>query len=66
MPREIKQKSSAVRAAGPIFDKQLGQHILKNPLVVNSIVEKVFLFPSFFLTIHFHLNSHLQGCIKIH
>ncbi|KAJ3262494.1 Dimethyladenosine transferase [Boothiomyces macroporosus] len=28
------------RAAGPLFDKTLGQHILKNPLVVKSIVEK--------------------------
>jgi 18S rRNA (adenine1779-N6/adenine1780-N6)-dimethyltransferase len=26
---------------GPIFNKELGQHILKNPLLVNSIVEKV-------------------------
>lgn len=26
---------------GPQFTKTLGQHILKNPLVVNSIVEKV-------------------------
>ena len=25
---------------GPLFDKDLGQHILKNPLVVNSIIEK--------------------------
>lgn len=27
--------------AGFIMNKSLGQHILKNPLVVNSIVEKV-------------------------
>lgn len=29
------------RASGFIFNKVLGQHILKNPLVVNGIVEKV-------------------------
>lgn len=28
---------------GPRFDKSQGQHILKNPLVLNSVVEKVFL-----------------------
>jgi len=27
-------------ASGPIADKSKGQHFLKNPLVVNSIVEK--------------------------
>lgn len=32
--------SSSARVTGPIFDKSLGQHILKNPLVVKSIVEK--------------------------
>ncbi|KAI8893421.1 S-adenosyl-L-methionine-dependent methyltransferase [Globomyces pollinis-pini] len=32
--------NSTSRAAGPLFDKNLGQHILKNPLVVNSIIEK--------------------------
>jgi 18S rRNA (adenine1779-N6/adenine1780-N6)-dimethyltransferase len=45
MPRadqKPKASSSATaRAAGPIFDKTLGQHILKNPLVVNGIVDKV-------------------------
>lgn len=25
---------------GPLFNKDLGQHILKNPLVVNGIVDK--------------------------
>ncbi|KAJ3322944.1 Dimethyladenosine transferase [Boothiomyces sp. JEL0866] len=33
-------ESKQNRAAGPLFDKTLGQHILKNPLVVKSIVEK--------------------------
>jgi 18S rRNA (adenine1779-N6/adenine1780-N6)-dimethyltransferase len=47
MPKAEKTKSvTATRAAGPIFDKTLGQHILKNPLVVNGIVDKVE--PSFF------------------
>lgn len=36
--QEIERDSS--RASGPLFDKSLGQHILKNPLVVKSIVEK--------------------------
>lgn len=31
---------SKSRASGPLFNKQLGQHILKNPLVVNGIVDK--------------------------
>jgi 18S rRNA (adenine1779-N6/adenine1780-N6)-dimethyltransferase len=29
-------------ASNPIFNKELGQHILKNPLVATGIVEKVF------------------------
>lgn len=28
-------------ANNPIFNKQLGQHILKNPLVAQGIVDKV-------------------------
>jgi hypothetical protein len=40
MPRTQIEKSGE-RASGPLFDKTLGQHILKNPLVVKSIVEKV-------------------------
>jgi 18S rRNA (adenine1779-N6/adenine1780-N6)-dimethyltransferase len=31
---------------GPEFTKTLGQHILKNPLVVNSIIEKAAILPS--------------------
>lgn len=30
-----------MRAFGPIFNKDLGQHILKNPLVAQGIVDKV-------------------------
>ncbi|KAJ3276327.1 dimethyladenosine transferase [Terramyces sp. JEL0728] len=41
MPKDRTQtESKQNRAAGPLFDKTLGQHILKNPLVVKSIVEK--------------------------
>ena len=36
-----KDKPSEDFLGGPQFTKTLGQHILKNPLVVNSIVEKV-------------------------
>lgn len=45
MPKE-KHKRSRVKASGPIADKSRGQHFLKNPLVVNSIVEKSHLKPS--------------------
>lgn len=31
---------------GPEFTKTLGQHILKNPLVVNNIIEKAHIQPS--------------------
>ncbi|KAJ1977387.1 Dimethyladenosine transferase [Dimargaris xerosporica] len=34
------------RHFGPIFNKDLGQHILKNPLVVNGIVDKAGIKPS--------------------
>ncbi|KAJ3335537.1 dimethyladenosine transferase [Kappamyces sp. JEL0680] len=42
MPKDRTQieKSAENRVSGPLFDKTLGQHILKNPLVVKSIVEK--------------------------
>lgn len=39
MPKDKKKRPKAV-ATGPIADKSRGQHFLKNPLVVNSIVEK--------------------------
>ena len=41
MPKDMqKTTGERAKAAGPLFDKSLGQHILKNPLVVKSIVEK--------------------------
>lgn len=50
MPKEIQANKHRQRQqhqleekrniGGPLFDKTLGQHILKNPLVVKSIVEK--------------------------
>ncbi|KAI8916008.1 S-adenosyl-L-methionine-dependent methyltransferase, partial [Gorgonomyces haynaldii] len=47
MPKEVrKQQTKEHRVTGPLFDKTLGQHILKNPLVVKSIVEKANLKPS--------------------
>lgn len=47
MPKE-KQKHKPQRqtATGPIADKSRGQHFLKNPLVVDSIVEKSGLKPT--------------------
>ena len=34
------KRPRSTSASGPIADKSKGQHFLKNPLVVNSIVEK--------------------------
>ena len=39
MPKVSSEKTTT-RASNPIFDKSLGQHILKNPLVVKGIVDK--------------------------
>ncbi|KAF9953833.1 Dimethyladenosine transferase [Mortierella alpina] len=38
--------SAASRAFGPLFNKDLGQHILKNPLVAQGIVDKAYLRPT--------------------
>lgn len=38
--------SSGTLANNPIFNKQLGQHILKNPLVAQGIVDKANLLPT--------------------
>lgn len=38
---EADNANKAGRAFGPIFNKDLGQHILKNPLVAQGIVDKV-------------------------
>ncbi|KAJ3294253.1 dimethyladenosine transferase, partial [Borealophlyctis nickersoniae] len=47
MPKVEKPRmGSAIRAANPIFDKSLGQHILKNPLVASGIVDKAALKPT--------------------
>jgi 18S rRNA (adenine1779-N6/adenine1780-N6)-dimethyltransferase len=39
MPKDKKRRPT-VTATGPLADKSRGQHFLKNPLVVTSIVEK--------------------------
>ncbi len=36
----VSKKPSASSTVAPLFNKELGQHILKNPLVANGIVEK--------------------------
>lgn len=50
MPKEKAQKKSRthgeVQKQGIQFNKDFGQHILKNPLIVNSMVEKAALRPS--------------------
>ncbi|TPX70774.1 hypothetical protein CcCBS67573_g06417 [Chytriomyces confervae] len=40
------EKPSSASTAGPLFNKDLGQHILKNPLVVDGIVDKAALKPT--------------------
>jgi len=45
MPK-VNKKRQRVRASGPIADKSRGQHFLKNPLVVTSIVAKAALNPT--------------------
>ncbi|KAF9982972.1 Dimethyladenosine transferase [Modicella reniformis] len=42
----VSAASAASRAFGPLFNKDLGQHILKNPLVAQGIVDKAFLKPT--------------------
>ena len=44
MPKE--KTRSRVAGSGPIADKSKGQHFLKNPLVVNAIVDKAGLKPT--------------------
>jgi 18S rRNA (adenine1779-N6/adenine1780-N6)-dimethyltransferase len=39
-PSKSGNSTSDHRAQGPLFNKDLGQHILKNPLVVDGIIEK--------------------------
>ena len=50
MPKEKAQKKSRthgeVQKQGIQFNKDFGQHILKNPLIVNNMVEKAALRPS--------------------
>lgn len=43
---KAKADQASKEAANPIFNKQLGQHILKNPLVASGIVEKANIQPS--------------------
>ena len=40
------KRARPASGSGPIADKSRGQHFLKNPLVVNSIVEKAALKPT--------------------
>jgi 18S rRNA (adenine1779-N6/adenine1780-N6)-dimethyltransferase len=47
MPKDqTKEPRTSQKSTSILFDKTLGQHILKNPLVVNSIVEKANLKPT--------------------
>eukprot|EP00835_Amoeboradix_gromovi_P000035 NODE_1_length_95616_cov_0.657642.p35 type:complete len:308 gc:universal NODE_1_length_95616_cov_0.657642:29873-28950(-) len=44
--RPKEKKATLAKALGPSLNKTLGQHFLKNPLVVNTIVEKSGIKPS--------------------
>lgn len=49
MPRVRKEKSRGLRQAGGpgiVFNTGIGQHILKNPLIVNSVIEKAAIRPT--------------------
>ncbi|KAK9890550.1 hypothetical protein WA026_010626 [Henosepilachna vigintioctopunctata] len=50
MPKEKKTKTSRVHTAiakqGILFNKDFGQHILKNPMVIKSMVEKAAIRPT--------------------
>lgn len=39
--KKQQDNNNDARAFGPLFNKDLGQHILKNPLVAQGIVDKV-------------------------
>lgn len=43
---KTESSTSSKEATNPIFNKQLGQHILKNPLVASGIVDKANIQPS--------------------
>lgn len=45
-----------------MFNTGIGQHILKNPLVVNSIIEKVSKTSAFVLMFHIYLSIVLFYC----
>lgn len=45
-PRSDKRYASETKTSNPLFDKSLGQHILKNPLVATAIVEKANIQPT--------------------
>lgn len=61
MPKERVAKKSRVhkeiQKEGINFNKEFGQHILKNPLIITSMVEKVFRFAFFFF---FFMNLFLN------
>jgi hypothetical protein len=39
--KEARKEERDKRVFGVLFNKQLGQHILKNPLVVQNIIDRV-------------------------
>lgn len=48
--------------AGIMFNTGIGQHILKNPLIVNSIIEKVCASASLFLT---QARTHTHALLEL-
>ena len=39
--KDDKVRSGGVQKQGILFNKDFGQHILKNPLIITSMIEKV-------------------------
>jgi len=68
MPKERVAKKSRVhkeiQKEGINFNKEFGQHILKNPLIITSMVEKVFRFAFFSLLLHEFISE--LGCRTTH
>lgn len=62
--KQTKKDSSAeMRAFGPLFNKDLGQHILKNPLVAQGIVDKVRSSPPHTHTLNNERTLHWPICV---
>jgi 18S rRNA (adenine1779-N6/adenine1780-N6)-dimethyltransferase len=46
MPKETNPKAKNTKTHGIPFNKELGQHILKNPAIIDTIIDKAKIKPS--------------------